>query len=302
VRIVSFIEEEIASQPACWREAVGRASVEASALPREGERVIALGCGTSWFMAQAYAAARSERFGAAGVTDAFTPTELPADRPVDRVIVISRSGTTTEVIDAIRLMHDRGVPTIALTASGGSPVAELAGHTVTLGFADERSVVQTRFATSGLAFLRTSLGEELGGPIAEAERAVVVDLPVDPAVFDRAVFLGAGWSVGIAHEAALKLREAAQAHTESYPAMEYRHGPIALAGPDTLVWILGSPDDEVAAQVAATGATVRRAELDPMAELILIQRFAVALAEKRGLDPDRPPHLTRSVVLHTEPR
>jgi fructoselysine-6-P-deglycase FrlB-like protein len=173
----------------------------------------------------------------------------------------------------------------------------MAGHLIVLDFADERSVVQTRFATSALALLRAHLGEDLSDSIADAKRALDIPLPNDPAGFDHFVFLGAGWSVGIAHEAALKLREAAQAHTESYPAMEYRHGPISVAGASSLVWILGSPDPGVAEDVEATGATVRVADLDPMAELVLIHRTAVALAESRGLDPDHPRHLSRSVVL-----
>jgi fructoselysine-6-P-deglycase FrlB-like protein len=93
------------------------------------------------------------------------------------------------------------------------------------------------------------------------------------------------------------MREAAQAHTEAYPAMEYRHGPISLAGPGSLVWVLGTPDPAVADDVRATGATVMVAEGDPMAELIRIQRAAVAVASARGLDPDHPRNLTRSVVL-----
>jgi fructoselysine-6-P-deglycase FrlB-like protein len=79
--------------------------------------------------------------------------------------------------------------------------------------------------------------------------------------------------------------------------MEYRHGPISLAGPGTLVWHLGRADDDLIRDVQATGATVLLGDLDPMAELILIQRTAVALALARALDPDRPRNLTRSVVL-----
>jgi fructoselysine-6-P-deglycase FrlB-like protein len=120
---------------------------------------------------------------------------------------------------------------------------------------------------------------------------------VEPTAFDHFVFLGHGWTVGLAHEAALKLREAAQVHSESYPAMEYRHGPISLAGPTSLVWVLGTPDPAVADDAAAVGATVVTAALDPLAELVRIQRAAVALAAARGLDPDRPRNLTRSVVL-----
>jgi hypothetical protein len=63
------------------------------------------------------------------------------------------------------------------------------------------------------------------------------------------------------------------------------------------VWIFGSPDPAVADDTAATGATVRVASLDPMAELVLVHRTAIALAAFKGLDPDHPVHLTRSVVL-----
>jgi fructoselysine-6-P-deglycase FrlB-like protein len=212
------------------------------------------------------------------------------------VVAISRSGTTTEVV---RLLERLGpqAPTLAISAVAGSPIPEIATHGILMPFADERSVVQTRFATSALALLRTHLGEELAIPIADGETAVVADLPLEVGAFDHFVFLGHGWTLGLSHEGALKMREAAQAHTESYPAMEYRHGPISGAGDRTFAWILGTSDPSVAEDVRSTGAAVRVAELDPMAELILIQRAAVALASSRGLDPDRPRHLTRSVVL-----
>ena len=114
------------------------------------------------------------------------------------------------------------------------------------------------------------------------------------------MFLGRGWTVGLANEAALKMREASGAWAESYPAMEYRHGPISVAGTRSAVWPLGDVEPDLLQDVAATGATIvdhGLGAIDPMAELILVQRTAVALAEARGLDPDRPRHLTRSVVL-----
>jgi fructoselysine-6-P-deglycase FrlB-like protein len=120
---------------------------------------------------------------------------------------------------------------------------------------------------------------------------------VDPLEFDQFVFLGRGWTVGLAAEAALKFREAAGAWAEAYPAMEYRHGPISAAGPGTVVWWLGGAQPDLVTDVRATGAAVVVSDLDPMAELVTLQRAAVALAETRGLDPDRPQHLTRSVVL-----
>jgi fructoselysine-6-P-deglycase FrlB-like protein len=292
---VNDIEQEILTQPLVWRSAAALAADAVGSLPRAGERVAAIGCGTSWFMAQAYASRREEL--GFGESDAFTPTELPAGRAYDRFVLISRSGTTTEMVRLGRSLAEASRPTTAITAVADSPVAEAADRPIVLDFADERSVVQTRFATGALALLRGHLGEDLEPAAADAERAIAAPLPVDVRRFEHFVFLGHGWTVGLAHEGALKMREAAQAHTESYPAMEYRHGPLSLAGPRTLVWILGTPDPSVADDVATTGARVRTSGFDPMAELVLIQRSAVAFAEAHGLDPDRPPHLSRSVML-----
>jgi CRISPR-associated protein Cas5a/b/c len=289
---VSEIAREIASQPACWREAAQRADPD-GALPAVGARALVVGCGTSLYMAQAYAALR-ESLGL-GETDAFPASEVPTGRAYDAVVAISRSGTTTEV--ARFLAGLEGQRRVAIVGVLGTPVADQADEIVDLSFADERSVVQTRFATSALALLRAHLGQDLDPIVAEAERAVDAALPVEPSEHSHYVFLGGGWSVGIANEAALKLREAAQAWTESYPAMEYRHGPISLAGPGGVVWALGRVDRAVLEDAEATGATVLGGGLDPMVELIVIQRTAVALAERRGLDPDRPRNLTRSVVL-----
>jgi len=264
------------------------------ALPLAGERVVAVGCGTSLYVARGYAALREAE--GQGETDAFAASEFPPGRRYDRLVAITRSGTTTEVV---RLLEGAGglPPSVAITADGDSQVAGLAAASIVLDFAEERSVVQTRFATTVLALLRAHLGENLAGVAAEGERALGTPLVEEWGRSDHFVFLGHGWTVGVAEEAALKLREAAQVHTEAYPAMEFRHGPISLAGPGSLVWILGSPDAAIAEDVSATGATVRVASLDPMAELVLVQRLAVWLAERRGKDPGHPPHLSRSVVL-----
>jgi fructoselysine-6-P-deglycase FrlB-like protein len=223
-------------------------------------------------------------------------SEFSATRSYDRVLAISRSGTTTEVVRALEALPS-GLLSTAISAVPGAPVVRAARESVILDAADEESVVQTRFATTTLALLRAQLGEDLTNAIADARDAVGRPLPIEAGAFDRFVFLGTGWSVGLAHEAALKMREAALAWSESYPAMEFRHGPISLAAPDTAVWHLGAADPALVADVEATGAFVVRGGLDPMAELILVQRTAVELALARGLDPDHPRNLTRSVVL-----
>jgi fructoselysine-6-P-deglycase FrlB-like protein len=168
---------------------------------------------------------------------------------------------------------------------------------VDLSFADEQSVVQTRFATSTLALFRAAKGEPLDDLVARAR--VAVDQPLDPAwaAAEQITFLGTGWTVGLAHEAALKFRETSASWAESYPAMDYRHGPISIAGPGRVVWMFGTPPVGLAEQVRATGATFVSSPGDPLVDLVVAQRVAVARAVRLGVNPDEPRHLTRSVVL-----
>jgi fructoselysine-6-P-deglycase FrlB-like protein len=288
------ITSEIASQPELWRKAAAVAPTLAGQLPPPGESAAAIGCGTSYYIALAYATLREAK--GLGTTDAAIASELSPHRHYSRVVAISRSGTTTEVLRTLEGLRGR-IRTVAVTAVADSPVASAADSTVLLDFANEQSVVQTRFATTALALLRAHIGDRLEATFADGDGALAKPLPVEPSGFKQFVFLGQGWTVGLANEAALKLREAASAWTEAYPAMEYRHGPISVAGPRTLVWAIGPVDAGVLADAADTGATVVDGGSDPMAELVLVQRMAVELAETQGLDPDRPKHLTRSVVL-----
>ncbi|GIM93532.1 SIS domain-containing protein [Paractinoplanes toevensis] len=303
---MTYVKAEIASQPDCWRLAAKLA--DSPGLPVRGERVAVVGCGTSWFMAKAYAALR-ERAGH-GETDAFQASEFPHTRKYDRVVAITRSGTTTEVVELLSTLPT----TTVITADSEQPAAAIATAAIVLDFADEQAVVQTRFATSALALLRAHLGEDIESVAADAEVAVRMPLPVHPALAEQITFLGRGWTVGLAEEAALKCREAAMFWAEAYPAMDYRHGPISIAAPRRVVWAFGEIPVGLADDVEATGALFvhsrhhggyaalgswcgGRAPLDPMADLVLAQRVAVLLATSQGLDPDHPRNLTRSVVL-----
>jgi fructoselysine-6-P-deglycase FrlB-like protein len=291
------IEAEIASQPACWLRAAEFLAGGRLALPERGERVAVAGCGTSWFIAQSYAAARETA--GHGETDAFAASEMPTGRRYDRVLVLSRSGTTTEILTLLTRLAGT-VPTVAITTDAATPVAMAADEVIALGFADEQSVVQTRFATTELALLLAHLGEDVLPMAVAAEDVLAAPLPPELTSAEQFTFLGTGWTCGLASEAALKLREAAGYWTEAYPAMEYRHGPIAVAGPGRVVWLLGPAPDGLVDQVAAAGGIAwqpRAARDAPLAELVRVHRLAASIARSRGLDPDRPRNLSRSVIL-----
>ncbi len=294
VPVSGSIESEVASQPACWRRAAAMAADVAAYLPADGERVAVAGCGTSWFMAEAYAAAREAS--GRGETDAFAASEMPLGRAYDRVLVLSRSGTTTEILQLLDRLRG-SVPTVAITAGAATPVAQAADAVIDLAFADEESVVQTRFATTELALLRACLGEDIEPVAVAAQRVLAQPLPAEMLAARQFTFLGTGWTVGLAREAALKLREAAGMWTEAYPAMEYRHGPAAVTGEGSVVWMFGTPPDGLGAEVAAAGGLAWLSDTDPLAELVRAQLLAATVARARGLDPDRPRNLTRSVIL-----
>jgi len=289
------MEAELISQPEAWEQAVGLIA-ERKLLPASGERIAVVGCGTSWFMAQSYAAARES--GGHGVTDAYAASEAFVDRGYDAIVAITRSGTTTEVLELLNGVRG-GTRRVGIVGDPDSPLVDLVDDVVKLTFADEKSVVQTRFATTALAFLRASLGEDLTRAIADGREAVSAELAEELVSASQYSFLGRGWTVGLAHEAALKMREAAQSWTESYPAKEYRHGPISIAAPGRVTWMFGEAPEGLFADIAVTGAYYENRPVDAMADLIRVQRVALERARRAGLDPDWPRNLTRSVILES---
>jgi fructoselysine-6-P-deglycase FrlB-like protein len=292
---VNVTAAEINSQPAIWRTALSEHASRATALlTMRGERVLVIGCGTSAFIAESFAALRESA--GFGETDAAYASEPRPWRSYDAVIAISRSGTTSEVIAAIDALPN-GVRVVAVTGVAGSPVAERADEVLLLDFADERSVVQTRFPSTFLLLARAAFGEDVAALPDEAEQSLAEPLPIDVASYEHFVYLGSGWTYGLAQEAALKIREAAQAWSESYPLLDYRHGPLAVADARTLVWMVGRVERSLVADIERTGATVVTSAHDPLVELTMAQRLAVEIAAARGLNPDEPRNLTRSIVL-----
>lgn len=285
---------ELRSQPALWKLAALRASEAASELPYAGQRVCVVGCGTSYYMGRAFAAYREGRCGYE--TDAFPASEVPTGRSYGLFVALSRSGTTTEVLDVVREVGAR-TPVLAITAEPSSPLVDLATSSVVLEFADEAAVVQTRFATCALLFLLSGCGWDVEASAARAEKVLSEGPPAEVGAARQYVFLGRGMAAAIASEAALKLRESAKAWAEAYPSMEFRHGPVAAVGEHTLVWSMDPLDPALASEARAAGSGVVSGGDDPLAELVRVHLAAESLAAAAGIDPDAPPNLARSVVI-----
>jgi fructoselysine-6-P-deglycase FrlB-like protein len=284
-------DREIASQPQIWRQVADFAASVEEMMPLKGEKVAFVGCGSSWFMSQAIAGL----WEAAGMGEAdfYTSSEFLYQRKYDRVVAISRSGTTSETIGFLTQVK---IPSVVLTAVHGSPVTEKATKSIIMDFADEQSVLQTRWATAALGLFRAHLGTDLNKLANDAEIALASDLG-ELVSMEQITFLGRGWTIGLAHEGALKTRESSQFWAEAYPAMDYRHGPLSVSEPGRAVWVFGEIDDELIADINRTGALLEMSTLDPMAHLIRAQRTAIAIAKKKGMNPDYPRNLSRSIIL-----
>jgi fructoselysine-6-P-deglycase FrlB-like protein len=289
---MTHLEDEIFSQPASWATAI--ASAVGAPLPLPGERVAVLGCGSSLNVSRAYARLREQA--GHGLTDAYPASEFTGTRTYDHMVFISRTGTTSEVLAALR-QAPAGVTTTAITAEPSAPLAQETDSVVLLDYADERSVVSSQFISTAIVIARAHLGEDVSALPAAAAAALARPLPDD--LTDRAefTFLGAGWAAFVADEAALKLREASQTWAESYPALEFRHGPISVADTSTVVWAIGPIPESLTADAGRTGATVIADHADPLVSLTGAQRLAVALAARKSINPDQPRSLTRSVIL-----
>ena len=209
--------------------------------------------------------------------------------------MISRSGTTTEVLDATAALAP-GTRTLAITAAEDNPLASLVTDRIVLSFADELSIVQTRFATSALCLLLAGSGWDVEASAKRAE-AFLGEPPEEAGAADHFVFLGRGVGAALANEAALKFREVLGAFTESYPTMEYRHGPISAASERSLVWILDDAEPSIDGEIKTTGARVLRSGSDPLAGLVRVHGAVQQLVTRRGVDPDHPRFLVRSIML-----
>jgi len=301
---MAAIEEDIRSTPDILRRTYERVAAHKDTLgvPLGGPLAL-LGCGSSYCVALAAAAAYERERGApaqAIVASDYVP------RPGWTHVAISRTGQTTELVRAMERARAAGAPVLLIVGEEGSPAARVADAVLPLEFAAEQGVIQTRFVSATVAALGALTGGVGAGDGAGAlpermERGLATFDPARLLRFDHVVFLGRGPSYGLARAAAVNLQETALLVPEAHQTMDYRHGPIAAAGADTLVWSLDAPGDAeteaVLDDVRRTGAMVYAPADDPLIALAQAQLTALHKAHARDLDPATPRHLARAVIL-----
>jgi glucosamine--fructose-6-phosphate aminotransferase (isomerizing) len=243
-------------------------------------------------------------------------------------IAISQSGKSPDLLAATENARAGGALCIALCNTADSPLMKLVDVAVPLHAGAERSVAATKSYIASLSCIvqllatwreDAALSASLQQLPDQLTRAWQCDWTAGVETLRGAVNLfvvARGFGLGIAQEAALKLKETCGLHAEAFSSAEVKHGPMALVRRGFPVLMFAQGDDtrpgleELAAEFAAcgahvllTGATVSgatplpsvttHAVLEPILQIQSFYRMANALAIARGLDPDRPPHLRK---------
>ena len=252
----------------------------------------------------------------------------PAQAEEMLCLAISQSGRSPDLLATVQAAKSGGATTLALVNDAGSPLARLADHVLPLGAWPETSVAATKSFIATLAAVTalvadwsedSALTDALAGAPELLGKAWATDWSplVERLARARGLFVvGRGLGLGVAQEAALKLKETCGLHAEAVSAAELKHGPMALVGPDFPLLVFRQSDetegsiDAMVAEMRMRGADVLVAgdapagaialpapaahpAIEPMLQIQAFYRAVNALSLRRGLDPDRPPLLAK---------
>jgi glucosamine--fructose-6-phosphate aminotransferase (isomerizing) len=312
-------ERSIFEQFGFWRTAprlVGRAEA--------GRTHVVVGCGTSYNIAMSLAAGLN----LAGVPAIAVPGGEWARRPDAflphgaraQVLALSRSGETTEAVQAAETSRRAGHDVLAITCARDGSLAAAADRVLFAPTHAEEGIVMTASASLMLLLGLRYAGHAVEEATVAAAEALLASanasLPAPLAGRTHFVLLGSGPLHGIAQEGALKLQEMSLSFAHAYHVLEFRHGPMSLVDEHTLVVLLYHPatvaeEAVLAGELSAKGARVigiggpgdltwelaGEAPLRALAALPALQLLGERVAQRNGLDSAAPRHLSRVVRL-----
>lgn len=330
-------QQEILTQPDAWRDAHNTVIDGTPALTqlwKNGgyDSIIVTGCGSTHYLAltAAYLLQTHTRTPAR----AFPASELLLHpeavyfgaRPL--LVAISRSGTTTETLQAVeQFKATKNGDVLVISCYGDNPLNRLATVNLVAEAGQEISVAQTRSFSAMLVMAQgtarvfsgaapTSVFSEARDPLIKqlSEAALAY---ANPEKYERVFYLGSGELYGLACEAMLKMKEMSLTDAEAFHPLEFRHGPKSMVDQATLIvglvheqaheaeWLVLEEMRGLGAAVITVGAHANadirvQHEQSPL-PLVLMMPFLQWLAFHRsiqkGLNPDTPRHLDSVVLL-----
>lgn len=331
--------QEIKSQTKAWQNALDVTSALAGPLKnliKEYDQVIFTGCGSTYYLSLAAAALFQSLTGktarAVPGGDLFLNTStVMNDGSRYLLVAVSRSGTTTETLKAVEKFLDEKRGDVIVITNYDTALAKLGSLNIIIAEGQEKSVAQTRSFASmyvavtalcAIAAGRDDLLEEMsslpdsGLRIINQYEGLAKELGENLS-FDRIYFLGSGIRYGLASEVNLKMKEMTLTHSEPFHFLEFRHGPMSMAGETAIVVGLLSDknfdhEQAVLNEMQAKGARIFALsetrgdvvfasdipeEVRGVLYLPVLQLLAFYRSLAKGLNPDRPKNLTAVVKL-----
>lgn len=232
------------------------------------ERIIILGCGTSWHsgLVAEYIFEELCRIPVEVEYASEFRYRNPVIKEGDVVIAISQSGETADTLAAIELAKSKGAIIFGVCNVVGSSIARASHEGAYTHAGPEIGVASTKAFTAQLVVL-TMMAIQVAkkrGTITEGKyMELLVELENIPSKVEQALalndkvefisklfkdarnflYLGRGYNFPVALEGALKLKEISYIHAEGYPAAEMKHGPIALIDEEMPVVVIATRDN-----------------------------------------------------------
>ena len=245
----------------------------------ETDEWVFVGCGTSYYVAQAAAwswtAITGIRAKAVPASELLFYPDQVLGKGKCQPVLISRSGHTTEVLMAADYLEkERNIRTLGISCATGQDLEKRVTSTLLLPAADEQSTVMTRSFSTMLLGLQALAGwvgnrkdflEALKQMPGQAQRALERLQPrieefAGSKEFADYVFMGQGPFFGIASEGQLKVTEMSCSYAQVFHTLEFRHGPKSIVSPQTLLTFFlgestGDSEQEVLEEMKELGGT-----------------------------------------------
>jgi glucosamine--fructose-6-phosphate aminotransferase (isomerizing) len=255
-----YLLDEISSQGQAWSQTIPLIMEQSQAILElfDGiESVIFTGCGSALNASLTAAPLFQMLTGISAIAIPAAETYLFPDAhvPLDRrnlVVLLSRSGKTTEVLRSLDYFQRQSIPTLGVTCTSDSPLALTSDLGLALTPLSERAVATTRSLTGMILVVQM-----LSGIVAKNEPYLeqIQRLPEVFAVrkegfqalgkligenetLNRYAFVGNGPLYGCARECQLKIKEMTLLPADSYPMFDFRHGPKSNVNPQMLITAL----------------------------------------------------------------
>jgi len=233
----------------------------------QANRIIIIGCGTSWHAALV-GEYLIEEYARVPVEVEFASEfryRKPVINPGDVVIAVSQSGETADTLAALKMAKAQGALILGVCNVVGSSIARETDAGVYTHAGTEIGVASTKAFTAQvtvLTLLAFKLARERGQidqdfydlliremlAIPEKVQTILMSHPHFREVAEKykdavdALYLGRGYLYPVALEGALKLKEISYIHAEGYAAGEMKHGPIALVDDNLPVVVVSAKD------------------------------------------------------------